>query len=101
LHSKSSHIFKVDRALDQNIKEIQYTGGIYVEQKNGFDSVQNYDVIVKWISEALRGYTLDVIGVKSAPIEEVFGFEPAEITVTSGRLDIMLRDEAGVLFHME
>jgi len=72
-----------------------------VEQKNGLKYSQNYDVIVKWIAEALQGHTLDVIGIKSAPVEEVFGFEPVEIKISTGRLDIIIRDQAGALFHME
>ncbi len=69
--------------------------------KNGFDYSQNYDVIAKWIAEALKGQSLEIIGVKSGCIEEVFGFEPIEIAVTSGRVDIMVRDDAGEFFHIE
>ncbi|QTA81264.1 Uncharacterized protein dnl_35950 [Desulfonema limicola] len=72
-----------------------------MEQKNGLEYAQNYDLIVKWIAEALKGHTLEVLGIQSAPIEDVFGFEPAEIKVISGRVDIIIRDNAGALFHME
>ncbi len=64
-----------------------------METRNGSDYAQNYDVIVKWIAEALRGETLDVLGVNSGRIEEVFGFEPVDIAVRAGRLDVMARDE--------
>ncbi len=72
-----------------------------MESRNGTDYAQNYDIIVKWMAEALRGQTLEVIGVKTGRIEDVFGFEPADISVTSGRVDIMVRDEAGELYHIE
>lgn len=69
--------------------------------KDGSDYFQNYDVIVKWIAQALKGQTLEVIGVKTGCIEEVFGFEPVEIAVTTGRIDIMARDDTGAVFHIE
>lgn len=72
-----------------------------MDTRNGKDYTQNYDLIVKWIAAALRGETLEVLGVKTGRIEEVFGFEPADITVRSGRVDVMIRDEAGALFHLE
>lgn len=72
-----------------------------MESRNGTDYAQNYDIIVKWMAEALRGQTLEVIGVKTGRIEDVFGFEPADISVTSGRVDIMVRDETGDLYHIE
>ncbi len=72
-----------------------------MESKNGSQYAQNYDVIVKWLADALRGQTLEVIGVKTGRIEEVFGFEPVEIAVRAGRVDVMLRDEHGNLFHLE
>ena len=69
--------------------------------KNGADYTQNYDIIVKWLAGALRGQTLDVIGVKTGRIEEVFGFEPADISVKTGRVDVMVRDDRGDLYHIE
>ncbi|MDM8535914.1 hypothetical protein QUF70_04100 [Desulfobacterales bacterium HSG17] len=72
-----------------------------MEIKNGSDYSQNYDIIVKWIAEALKGQSLEIIGVKSGCIEEVFGFEPVDIAVTSGRVDVMARDDAGEFFHIE
>lgn len=53
------------------------------------------------MAEALRGQTLEVIGIKSGLIQDVFGFEPAEISVASGRVDIMVRDDKGDLYHIE
>lgn len=72
-----------------------------MERKNGSQYAQNYDVIVKWLADALRGQTLEVIGVKTGRIEEVFGFEPVDIVVRAGRVDVMLRDEHGNIFHLE
>jgi hypothetical protein len=69
--------------------------------KSGLDYAQNYDVITKWLAETFRGQTLAVFGVKSGRIEEVFGFEPVEISVTAERLDLLLRDDTGALFHVE
>ncbi len=72
-----------------------------MDSKNGSDYVQNYDIIVKWLAGALRGQTLDVIGVKTGRIEEVFGFEPSDISVKTGRVDVMVRDDKGDLYHIE
>jgi hypothetical protein len=72
-----------------------------VNTKNGADYAQNYDIIVKWLASALRGQTLDVIGVKTGRIEEVFEFEPSDIAVKTGRVDVMVRDDRGDLYHIE
>ena len=44
---------------------------------------------------------MEVIGVRSGRIEEAFGFEPADIAVRTGRVDLMLRDENGAYWHIE
>ncbi len=72
-----------------------------MESKNGTDYLQNYDFVVKWLAEALEGETLDVFGIKTAPVEEVFAFEPMELSVKAGRVDVMVRDREGALFHIE
>jgi hypothetical protein len=72
-----------------------------MKSKNGADYQQNYDIIVKWLADALRGQTLEVIGVKTGRIEEVFGFEPSDIAVRAGRTDVMARDDTGALYHIE
>lgn len=72
-----------------------------MENRNGMDYAQNYDLIVKLMGDLFKGRTLDVIGVKSGRIEEVFGFEPADISVRAGRVDLMLRDDQGEIFHIE
>ena len=68
--------------------------------KNGADYVQNYDIVVKWIAAALRGQTLDVLGVQTDRIKEVFGFEPVNISVKAGRVDVIARCENGDLYHI-
>ena len=72
-----------------------------MESKNGTDYQHNYDFTVKWIAEALKGETLDAIGIKSAPVKDVFGFEPVDIRVQAGRVDVIARDTKGALFHIE
>jgi len=72
-----------------------------MESRNGSDCEHNYDIIVKWLAGALQGQTLEVLGLKTGRIEEVFGFEPAEIKVTSGRVDVMLRDDREHIYHIE
>lgn len=68
---------------------------------HGLEYAQNYDIVTKWLADVFRGQTLEVLGVKSGRIEEVFGFEPVDIKVTAERVDLMLRDEAGKFFHLE
>ncbi|MFP4422865.1 MAG: hypothetical protein ACLFRG_20220 [Desulfococcaceae bacterium] len=72
-----------------------------MKPENGTDYGHNYDVIVKWLADALRGQTLEAIGVPTGRIEEVFAFEVADISVTAGRVDIMVRDHFGDLYHIE
>ncbi len=72
-----------------------------MQSKNGTDYLHNYDFIVKWLAEALKGQTLDAIGIKTGQVEEVFAFEPVDIAVKAGRVDVMVRDDAGALFHIE
>ena len=68
---------------------------------HGLETTQNYDLVTKWLAETFQGQTLDVLGVKSGRIIEAFGFEPIDIKVSVERVDLMLRDEAGKLFHLE
>lgn len=72
-----------------------------MKSQNGATYSQNYDLIVKWLADVLRGETLDVIGVKTGRIQEVFGFEPADIAVIAGRVDVMARDDTGAIYHIE
>jgi len=70
-----------------------------LEIRNGADYAQNYDIITKWVGDALVGQTLSVIGVESGRIEAAFGLEPIDIKVQAGRLDMILRDEHDVLSY--
>ena len=72
-----------------------------MDEKNGLDYSQNYDVVVKWVAEVLKGQTLDVIGVPTGRIVDVFGFEPVDIKVKAGRVDLMVRDNAQKHYHVE
>ena len=72
-----------------------------MKSQNGTEYAQNYDVIVKWMAEALRGETLEVLGIKTGRIEEVFSFEPIEIAVKAGRLDVIVKDDTKAVYHIE
>jgi len=72
-----------------------------MSSRNGTEYAQNYDVILKWMAAALQGQTLDVLGIKSGRIQDVFGFEPVEIAVKAERVDVMVRDDTGALYHLE
>ncbi len=72
-----------------------------MESRNGTNYTQNYDVIAKWVGDALLGQTLSVIGVDSGRIETAFGLEPIDIKVRAGRLDLILRDEYNICYHIE
>ncbi len=72
-----------------------------MKPENGSDYAQNYDIVVKWMADTLRGRTLEVLGLRTGRIEDVFGFEPSDIKVVSGRVDVMARDETGAIYHIE
>ncbi len=72
-----------------------------MEIRNGAEYAQNYDIVTKWVGDALLGHTLSVIGVGSGRIEESFGLEPVDIKVQAGRMDLILRDENDVFYHIE
>ncbi len=72
-----------------------------MKSQNGIDYEQNYDIVIKWLSAAFKGETLEVLGLETGPIEDVFGFEPADISVMAGRVDVMFRNHAGALYHLE
>ncbi len=67
-----------------------------MDSKNGKDYEQNYDFILKWMTEVLRGGFLDFMGVNVGQIADVFGFESVDISVRAGRVDIMVRNEAAM-----
>ena len=72
-----------------------------MNSQNGTTYPQNYDIIVKWLAEALQGETLDVLGVPTGRIEEVFGFEAVDIPVNVERVDVMFRDDKNAYYHIE
>jgi len=41
---------------------------LVLEIRNGADYAQNYDIVTKWVGDALLGETLAVIGVESGRI---------------------------------
>ena len=69
--------------------------------KNGLDYAQNYDLVTKWMLEVFKEQTLEVLGIKTGRIKEVFSYEPAEIIVKLERLDIIIRDELDGYYHLE
>ena len=69
--------------------------------KNALKYKQNYDAIIKWIAQEFKGKTLEIFGVKTGAIVEVFTFEPVEIKIRTGRLDLMFRDENNEIYHCE
>ncbi len=75
--------------------------GVDMDSKNGKDYKQNYDFITKWMAAVLRGETPDFISADIGRIADVFAFEPTDIKVQAGRVDIMVRNTTGGLFHIE
>ncbi len=71
-----------------------------MKSQNGTEYNQNYDLIMKWLSAVFRGETLEVLGLKTGRIEKVFGFEPVDISVRAGRVDIMFMDESGAHYQV-
>jgi len=69
--------------------------------KNGLKYHQNYDAMIKWIARQFKGKTLEIFGISSKPVIDVFTLEPVEIHVHSGRLDIIFKDESGAYYHCE
>ena len=69
--------------------------------KSGLVFRQNYDAVVKWMGEQFKGKTLEIFGIKTEPIVELFNFEPVNIRIDTGRIDLMFRDKGGALYHLE
>ena len=72
-----------------------------VSGKSGLDFEQNYDIVVKWMAEQFKGKTLEIFGVKTEPIIDVFNFEPVMIRTDTGRFDLVLKDKRGEFYHLE
>ena len=58
--------------------------------KSGLIFRHNYDAVVKWMGEQFKGKTLEIFGIKTEPIVELFNFEPVTIRIDTGRIDLML-----------
>ena len=76
----------------------------YKEEKYGrsaFKYKQNYDAVVKWIAQEFKGKTLKIFGIDSSPIADVFTFEPIEIKIHTGRLDLIFKTIDNENYHFE
>ena len=73
----------------------------YIKDKDGLNYNSNYDLVVKWMSEEFRGKTLEVLGIKTAPIVDVFYQEQVDIPVKAGRLDVIFKDSTDKYYHLE
>ena len=69
--------------------------------KSALKYKQNYDAIIKYIAQEFRGKTLEIFNISSGKIVDVFTYEPVEIRIQTGRLDLIFRDETGACFHCE
>jgi len=69
--------------------------------KQGLSYKQSYDAIVKWFCEEFKGKIFDLLGESSEPIEDVFTFEPVEIPMSVGRLDLIFKGSGGSYYHLE
>jgi hypothetical protein len=69
--------------------------------KNALKYRQNYDAVIKYIAQEFRGKTLDIFDVPSGKIVDVFTFEPVEIRMQIGRLDLIFRDDKDTFYHCE
>jgi len=52
-------------------------------------------------SREFRGKTLDVLGIKTAPIIDVFSLEPVQLPVVAERLDVIFVDKNMKYYHLE
>ncbi|MCP4110065.1 MAG: transposase [Desulfobacteraceae bacterium] len=68
---------------------------------DGMEYYQNYDLVLNWLSEAFRGRTLDVLGIKTGKIRRVCSYKPVEISVSAGIMDVIFEDVSGEAFHVE
>ncbi len=69
--------------------------------QDGMDYFQSYDLVVNWLSEAFRGQTLDVLGIRTGKIRRVCSYKPVEISVSAGVVDVIFEDAAGKAWHLE
>jgi hypothetical protein len=69
--------------------------------KNALKYRQNYDAVFKCMAQEFRGKTLEIFDVPSGKIVDVFTFEPVEIRMQMGRLDLIFRDDKDNFYHCE
>ena len=87
------NIYDIQNMLHKNLDSIY--------GKDGLKYHQNYDAMIKWIAREFKGKTLEIFGIPSQPVIDVFTLEPVEINVHTGRLDIIFKDESGAYYHCE
>lgn len=68
---------------------------------NNINYLQNFDAIIKWLSNAFTGQTLEALGISTGKIVEVRGLEPITLSVKQERVDLLLKDEEGNFYHIE
>ncbi|KPA14265.1 hypothetical protein MHK_005521 [Candidatus Magnetomorum sp. HK-1] len=61
----------------------------------------NYDVITTWFTSIFKDKTLDILGIKTAPIKNVSSYKPVEIMISAGMVDIVMEDMNGNAYHIE
>ncbi|MDM8548423.1 hypothetical protein QUF72_00035 [Desulfobacterales bacterium HSG2] len=68
---------------------------------DGMAYFHNYDFVLNWLSEAFRGQTLDVLGIRTGKIRRVCSYKPVEISVSAGIVDVIFEDAGGKGYHVE
>lgn len=68
---------------------------------DGLEYFHNYDFAVTWLSEVFRGQTLGVLGIETGEIRRVSAFRPAEISVSTGVVDVVFEEVGGHAWHLE
>ena len=72
-----------------------------MENRDGLRYQQNYDFVVKLLAKILCGRSIDFIGTEIGEIADVFAFDTLELAVRSGRVDVMIENRKGDIFHLE
>jgi hypothetical protein len=72
-----------------------------ISGKSGFKYGPNYDVSMKWLGNRYKGKLLEIFDIKTGPITEVFDFEYVRLRVDFGRVDLMFKDAANDICHLE
>jgi len=72
-----------------------------ISGKSGLNYGSNYDISIKWIGNRYKGKVLEIFDIKTGPITEVFNSEHVDIKIDAGRLDLMFKDAANDICHVE